>query len=127
MTLHICHCCTLLIGCLPVIQDLWNLSPHVIGSVGAEGAGLEGEIGPVRTSDLGHPSVSVQCPQADVILQAHGVLHSFLQRKTQVHIQNSSSQHFANVLHPKQDHNTSMFTSFTQHKAKVLKLHKKIS
>lgn len=75
-----------LISCLPVIQDLWNLSPHVIGSIGAEGAGLEGEIGPVRTSDLGHPSVSVQCPQTDMILQAHGVLHAFLQSKTHLHI-----------------------------------------
>lgn len=68
-----------LVLCLPVVENLWDLSSCLVGPIATQAAGAEGEGHTVRALHCGHTSIPISCPAA-VVSQSDSILHPFLQQ-----------------------------------------------
>lgn len=65
--------------CLPVVENLWDLSSRLVGPIATQAAGAEGEGHTIRALHCGHTSIPISCPAA-VVPQSDSILHPLLQQ-----------------------------------------------
>lgn len=66
--------------CLPVVENLWNLSSGLISPIATQAASAEREGNTIRALHCGNASITISCP-APIVSQSDSILHSFLQQK----------------------------------------------
>ncbi len=66
--------------CLPVVENLWDLSSGLVGAIATQAAGAEGEGHTIRALHCGHTSIPISCPAA-VVSQSDSILHPLLQQR----------------------------------------------
>lgn len=65
--------------CLPVVENLWDLSSGLVGPIATQAAGAEGEGHTIRALHCGHTSIPISCAAA-VVSQSDSILYSLLQQ-----------------------------------------------
>lgn len=63
--------------CLPVVENLWNLSSCLVGPIATQAARAEGEGHTIRALHCGHTSIPIDCPAA-IVSQSNSILYPLL-------------------------------------------------
>ena len=66
---------------IPIIQDLWYLPSHVVGSIATQGTSCEGKSSSIRTFHLADAAISIQGSRETMVTKPHCIFHPFLHNK----------------------------------------------